>query len=168
MVTPTSFLRKSGPVITGPTGPAPTPMCWGKWLHLYCGYFVGSASTFCNVNSGCLRSHALCVVIYDATYNSVSDRLSVSVPNSHVLALVFKSVTYWSMVSPICWFCVLKTCLSLLQYASNFVMIVFTFHLLCGPTWMCYKFPTLPPGHVEQGCRLNFFVFLAEAASWRK
>ena len=39
-------------------------------------------------------------------------RLSVSVPNSHVLALLRKSVAYWSIVSPDCWLQLLKTCLS--------------------------------------------------------
>jgi len=34
MVTPTSFLRKSGPVKTGPTWPAPTPK-WYSWSKAY-------------------------------------------------------------------------------------------------------------------------------------
>ena len=35
MVTPSSFLRKSGPVKTGPTGPAPTPMNLNLCYHPY-------------------------------------------------------------------------------------------------------------------------------------
>ena len=62
-------------------------------------------------------------------------RLSVRVPNSHVLAFVHKSVTNWSMGSPGNWFLLLNTCLSQmtfflgLQYASNLAMICFTFIL---------------------------------------
>ena len=46
-------------------------------------------------------------------------RPSVSVPNSHVLALVRRSVTYSSMDSPVFCLRVLKTCLSQVMFFAR-------------------------------------------------
>ena len=65
-------------------------------------------------------------------------RLSVSSPNSHVLAFVCRSVTKWSMGSPGNCLLLLNKCLSQvtfflgLQQASNLAMIGFTF--ISSPT----------------------------------
>ena len=50
-------------------------------------------------------------------------RLSVRVPNSHVLAFVRRSVTKWSMGSPGIWFLLLNTCLSQVTFSLGCCML---------------------------------------------
>ena len=76
METPTSFLRKSGPVKTGPTGPAPTPM-----YHQF--YLNADSITLCQSYLSCIRPHLeyiyiyiyICTVWYPYLAKAVCDQL---------------------------------------------------------------------------------------------
>ncbi len=78
------------------------------------------------VSSACFSKRDLVLSLMTPHTNLSLIRLSVRAPNSQVLALLRRSVTYRSIVSPGCWHRVLNTCRSHvtfflgMQYFSNF------------------------------------------------
>ena len=89
-------------------------------------------TAFCSVKSGSLRS--LLRVLSQHMPHAIQSLIkpSLSSLNSHIWALVFRPVTYWSIVLLSCWLQVLNTCLSHVmycrgtQYALNFSRIFVT------------------------------------------
>ena len=110
------------------------------------------STAFCSVKSGYLRS--LLRVLSQRIPHTIQSliKLSLSSLNSHVWALVFKSATYWSIVSPSCWLWVLNKWSFPCDfspwhtvYTSNSPgFLLLCFYLRHLPMWMCCRSRVCP------------------------